>query len=93
MTAYQLAIEFTRRFAQVAADLAASTGGQGEGPYALTTYLARWLPDRISNRGVTEIELRFLSSEHLVNLQFDGGVKATTNQPGCHSTMFRLIDT
>jgi hypothetical protein len=91
MTTYQLAIEFTNRFPGVAGQLGFRAGGQGEGPYALTTYLARWLPDRIS-RGVVDIELRFLSSDHLVSLQFDGNVTATTNQPGHDSTMFRLID-
>jgi len=93
MTTYQLAIEFTNRFPEVTEELGFRAGGQGQGPYALTTYLARWLTDRISNRGVTDIELRFLSSEHLVRLQFDGDVMATTNQPGIDSTMFRLIDT
>jgi len=58
MTTYQIAIEFAKRHPQVAAALAHTTGGEGQGPYALTTYIARWMPDRI-NRGATDIELRF----------------------------------
>lgn len=60
-------------------------GGSGQGPYALTTYLARWLPDRIVNRGVTDIELRFLAPNHLKTLEFDDDgtiVVATTHQAG-----------
>ena len=94
MTTYQLAIEFVSRFPQVAAALGCPAGGQGQGPYALTTYLARWLPDRIFNRGATDIEFRFLASQHIVSLQFDDNgttVTATTTQAGFNSTMFRLI--
>jgi hypothetical protein len=92
---YQIAIEFTRLNPVVAAALAHTTGGEGEGPYALTTYIARWLPDRIT-RGATDIEMRFLSPQDLINLQFnDGGTvrTATTNQAGWNSTMFRLVGT
>jgi len=94
LTTYQIAIEFTRRYPGVAAAIGHTTGGEGEGPYALTNYIARWLPDRIT-RGATDIEMRFLSPQNLVNLQFndDGTVMtATTNQVGWNSTMFRLVD-
>ena len=95
MTTYQIAVEFVIRFPAVAALLAPSTGGQGQGPYALTTYLGRWLPDRILKRSVTDIELRFLSPQHLRKLEFDNlgaEMLATSNQAGFDSTMFRYTE-
>lgn len=94
LTTYQIAIELERRFPQVVAALNLAMGGSGHGPYALTTYLARWLPDRIVNRGVTDIELRFLAPNHLKTLEFDDhgkSIVATTHQAGFNSTMFRYI--
>lgn len=94
LTTYQIAIELQRRFPQVVANLNVAMGGSGQGSYALTTYLARWLPDRITNRGVTDIELRFLAPKHLKTLEFDDDgtvVVATTHQAGFGSTMFRYI--
>ena len=96
LTTYQLAIEFSRTFPQVASAITAATGGEGNGPYALTTYLARWLPDRIMNRGVTDIELRFLAPTHISTIELDDGqtnIVTTTDKAGFNSTMFRAIDT
>lgn len=70
--------------------------GQGQGPFALTTYFARWLPTRITSgplRGIMEV--RFLEPRHLVTLEFDNGatpITATTNNAGWNSTLFRLLD-
>tara|TARA_R110002167_G_scaffold22388_2_gene80261 strand:- start:838 stop:1227 length:390 start_codon:yes stop_codon:yes gene_type:complete len=94
LTTYQLAIEFSDQFPQVAAILAQQTGGEGHGPYALTTYLARWLPDRIRHRGVTDIELRFLAPIHIAGIQLQSGqsiISTTTDQAGFNTTMFRYI--
>jgi hypothetical protein len=95
LTAYQIAIEFDRQFPVVTAALGQALGGQGQGPFALTTYLARWLPDRIYIRGITDIELGFLSPLHMTRLEFLSGeatMTATTHQAGFATTMFRLID-
>jgi hypothetical protein len=95
MTTHQLAIEFANRYPQVASALGHPTGGQGQGPFALTTYIARWLPQRIGTPGAGDIELAFLAPLHLTTLKFDSNgtpLTATTNQAGYNSTMFRLID-
>jgi hypothetical protein len=94
LTTYQIAIELERRFPQVVANLNHALGGSGQGPYAITTYIARWLPDRIMNRGVADIELRFLAPNDLTTLEFDNQgtmMAATTNQSGFNSTMFRYV--
>jgi hypothetical protein len=98
MTTYQIAIEFARRFPNVVAALGHAVGGEGQGPFALTVYFARWLPTRITSpngplRGIMEV--RFLAPVHLVSLEFDNNgtpLTATTNQAGWNSTMFRLLD-
>jgi hypothetical protein len=95
MTTYQLAIEFANRHPQVASALAPSTGGQGQGPFALTTYIARWLPQRIRTQSEPDLELAFLAPLHLSTLECDNNgvpMAATTNQAGWNSTMFRFID-
>lgn len=94
LTTYQIAIELERRFPQVVANLNHAPGGSGQGPYAITTYIARWLPDRILKRGVADIELRFLAPNDLTTLAFDNHgtpMQATTNQSGFNSTMFRYV--
>lgn len=94
LTTYQIAIEFARRFPQETTAIGHATGGEGHGPYAVTTYIARWLPDRIQ-RGANDIEMAFLDAMHMSSLQFeDAGTTrtATTNQAGFNATMFRLRD-
>lgn len=93
-TTYQIAIVFARMFPQLVEQIGHDTGGEGHGPYAITNYLARWLPDRIA-RGARDIEMRFLSPAHLSRLEFDdrGTPRvATTNTAGFNATMFRLLD-
>jgi hypothetical protein len=92
LTTYQIAIEFAQRNPQIVAALGYSVGGEGEGPYALTNYIARWLPDRMQ-RGATDIEMGLLDPQHMVSLAFDDNDvtrTATTNQAGFNTTMFRL---
>jgi len=96
MTTYQIAIEFARRFPNVVVALGHAVGGEGQGPFGLTVYFARWLPTRITSgplRGIMEV--RFLEPRHLVALEFDNNgtpLAATTNKAGWNSTMFRLLD-
>ncbi|WP_417740256.1 hypothetical protein [Rosistilla oblonga] len=94
LTTYQIAIALEQQHPQIAAALAQATGGEGHGPYGLTTYIARWLPDRINNRGVTDIEMRFLAPDNLTSIVLDNNgtpMTTTTNQAGYNSTMFRSI--
>lgn len=90
LTAYQLTIEFSNRHPQIAQAITPRTGGQGQGPYALTTYIARQLSDRIRRGVVTDIALSFLASSNLASLEFAGGLRATTTQRNHASIMFRL---
>lgn len=95
MTTYQIAIEFTRRFPTEAAALAPATGGAGQGPFALTVYLARWLPQEIGNGDAADLELRFLSPANMSRLEFDNNgtsLPATTHAAGFNGTMFRYLD-
>lgn len=94
LTTYQLAIEFANRFPVVAASITASIGGEGHGPYALTTYLGRWLPHRIMNRQAAGIELRFLAHTHISEVRLDTGqedISTTSDQSRVNFTMFRAI--
>ena len=93
-TTYQIAIEFQRQFPAVSQIVAPTTGGEGEGPFALTTYIARWLPQEILRDPRCGIELRFLSPADMTTLAFnDNGrtMTATTNRAGWNGTMFRYI--
>jgi hypothetical protein len=95
MTAYQLAIELANRFPTAAAAVGQSTGGEGHGPFALTTYIARWLADRVSRGLAPRIEMQFLWSERLSSAEFDNygtPMITTVNQSGVDLIMFRLLD-
>lgn len=93
MTTYQIAAELFARYPDAAQGIGLPPGGRGDGPYALTTFLARWLPDRIAKRGATDIEMAFLSPCRLESIEvarLGGGVMvATTNTADFNSTMFR----
>jgi hypothetical protein len=92
ITAYQLAIEFNRRWPQLAAELpGGSVGGEGQGPFALTTYLARWLPLRMS-QGEVAGEFAFLGSQDIVNIEFADGINPTTIGSDQALTIFRLVE-
>jgi len=91
LTAYQLSIELSNRHPQVAQAITPRTGGQGQGPYALTTYIAKQLSARIRRGVVTDMEISFLGSLHLTRLDFSGGLRATTTQQNHASILFRLI--
>ena len=90
MTAYQLVIEFGVRFPMEAADIASAIGGQGEGPFALTNYLPRWLADGILHGRIVDIEHSVLTGQHIKELKFEGEVNPTTKNT---YTMFRLTTT
>jgi hypothetical protein len=94
LTTYQLAVEFNNRHPQVIAALGQSIGGQGQGPYAFTTYVAKELARRAGTADAPDIELRFLAPLHLSNLECDNNgepMTATTPQAGWNTTMFRYI--
>jgi len=95
LTAYQIAIDLAKNHALVAAAIGHATGGEGHGPFAITTYVARWLPDRIKRGMANDIEMQFLSSEHLSAVEFDNygsPMTATANQAGFDMIMFRIRD-
>jgi hypothetical protein len=90
MTAYQIAIEFLDRHRQVALAITPNTGGRGEGPYALTTYLSKELSRRIRNAEIPDMEVCFLDGNLVAKIEFVGGMRATTIGRGEATTMFRL---
>jgi hypothetical protein len=95
MTTYQIAIEFARRYPNVVTSMGHAVGGRRRGPFALTVYLARWLPTRITWGPLQGImEVRFLAPNDLITLEFDNNgtsLTATTNEARWNSTMFRLL--
>lgn len=90
LTAYQIAAEFARLYAQEAQGIAASVGGRGRGPFALSTYLAKQVADHVRRGELPDIEVTFLSARGITSMGFNGGVQATTLQNDHGLTMFRL---
>ena len=93
LTAYQIAIELAQKLPQFVTALGHATGGEGQGPFAITTYVARWLPQRINSGLAPDIEMQFLSSVRLSSVEFDNygtPLTATANQAGFDMIMFRL---
>jgi hypothetical protein len=90
LTAYHLAAEFAHLYPQEAQGIAASVGGRGRGPFALSTYLARQVADHIRRGELPDMEVAFLGARGITRMEFAGGVHATTLQNQDGLTMFRL---
>ena len=93
LTAYQLAIEFARRFPQ---DVPAGhqVGGRGVGQrYSLAQYLARELSRNMRDGRIRNIEGGFFSNLHLANVVFDNGgtdLESSLTDTPYDLSMFRL---
>ena len=94
LTAYQLAVEFARRYPQDFAQLGFQIGGKGIGErVSLTQYLAGQLSTRIQSREITDIEGGFLSNQHLNSIIFDHDgqqIESSLTQTPFDLSMFRL---
>lgn len=97
LTAYQLAIEFNRRYPHVAAALGQPIGGAGVGQQnSLAQYLARELTRHINAHPSFPVEGAFISSQDVQSFVFDsplGSVTSSVTGSGFDLSMFRLIVT
>ena len=94
LTAYQIAIEFARRFPEESQILDMPVGGAGTGQKtSLAQYLARELSRHIKNGAISHIEGGFLSDQHLKEISFlNGGevVESSLTGSGFNLSIFRL---
>ena len=94
LTAYQIAIEFTRRYPEAAAEIGLPLGGLGAGQRkTLAQYLANGLSRKIKGGHLPEVEGGFLSNWHLHDISFDAnGEIIHSSLTGTYFTlsMFRL---
>jgi len=93
ITAYQLAIEFAKRFPAEAQKLGYSVGGKGLGSYnSLAQYLALQLSKRIKSLKITDIEGAFLANLHLADLIFDYSppIHSSVLENTSGTSMFRM---
>ncbi len=96
LTAYQLAIEYARRFPEDVAGLGYQIGGEGIGErVSLAQYLAGQLSERIRMGHITRIEGGFLSNADLSEIVFDNDgtpIKSSLTKTQFDLSMFRLRD-
>ncbi len=86
LSAYQIAIEFKRRYPQDFQELGYLVGGKGNGPsYSLSVFIAERLASLIPDQ-IPDIEIAFLHSQDLSQVKFTGGIVAST----AYLTVFRL---
>ena len=91
MTAYQIAIEFARRYPEVVEGLGYKIGGRGTGEhYSLSTYLARMLSGKIDSNQLEQVEGGFLSNQHLTDIVFSGDIHSSLTGTQFTLSMFRL---
>ena len=87
LTAYQIAIEFEKRYEEETKQVDKHIGGKDTGHNdSLARYLANELSKRIKSGELADIEGRFLCKKHLQSLMFGGNIEATGY------SMFRLLD-
>lgn len=92
LTAYQLAIEYDRRFPELCEQLGFPVGGSGSGVHqSLSQWLARNLSQRIGRGEIKDIEGGFLSDRHRADISFNGPEGIVSSSVGDIS-IFRLID-
>lgn len=73
LTAYQLAIEYDRRFPELRDQLGFTIGGSGSGEHrSLPQWLARNLSQRIRSGEIEDVEGGFLSDLHRADIAFTG---------------------
>ena len=94
-TAYQLAIEIEQTFQRGIDYPDWPVGGEGLGEHSsLAQYLARFLPPRVRNGQVTEIQVAYLSHLHMTNLTFSNGgdaIRASTLSSEERQTLFGYV--
>lgn len=95
LTAYQIAIEFARRHPDEAAQLGFPTGGAGIGlRNSLAQYLSGQFTRNIIDGRIPEIEVGFLSNQHLKDLILldENGMdmQSSLTGSGFPLSMFRL---
>ena len=95
ISAYQLAIEFHRRFPTVAQALGYSVGGAGIAQRnSLAQYLAHELSGRIRREPGFPVEGAFVSNQDVVSIEFrspDGGtLTSSLTDSGWDLSMFRI---
>jgi hypothetical protein len=94
LTAYQIAIEFARRYPEAVAEIGFPLGGLGAGRRnTLAQYLASGLSRKIKGEHLPGIEGGFLSNWHLQDISFEvGGEVIHSSLTGTDFTlsMFRL---
>jgi hypothetical protein len=72
LTAYQIAIEFEKRYPKEFKQLKLPVGGAGNGKRnSLAQYIAGQLSRRIKSKEITHIEGGFLSNQHLHDINFE----------------------
>ena len=92
LTAYQLAIEYDRRFPELRAQLGLTIGGSGSGEHqSLPQWLARNLSQRIRRGEIEDIEGGFLSDLHRAGISFNSRGRIVQSSVGDIS-IFRLIE-
>ena len=91
VTAYQLAILLKAGCPAVFERFGHPVGGRGAGDHVgFAQYIARQLSQRIRSGEITSIEGRFLSYEHVRQLEFDdAGVPVIASSNGTRVSMFR----
>ncbi len=96
LTAYQIAIEFARRYPEDTARLGLPVGGLGTGQRnSLAQYLANQLSRNISAGRLAQVEGGFLSNQHLLDISFNGQrgpIRSSLTDTDFTLSMFRLRD-
>ena len=94
LTAYQIAIEFARRFPNDFSAIKLPIGGAGTGQRnSLSQYFAQQLSRRINSKEIQHIEGGFLSNLHLNEISFeseDSLLVSSLTDSGFTLSMYRL---
>jgi len=92
VTAYQIAIEFDHRHADIVKKLRYQVGGSGIGEHkSLAQYIAKQLSQRIKAKKITHIEGALISQRNVQTIRFSTGIESSVNG-ATGMAMYRLKD-
>lgn len=95
LTAYQIAIEFSRLHPGIAAAIDEPASGRGVGVhFTLSTYLAKQLSEHIKDGGLQNVEGGFLSNLYVNDISFTSEEEPISSLKGTDSplSLFRFLD-
>jgi hypothetical protein len=86
LTPYQIALALVKKYPDIAGEYGQKVGGKGSN---VTDSLAKYVADQLAKEKSPNVEIAFLSSDHLTQLTYENNVVSSTRGRPEGETLFR----